>query len=237
MFESASRCFELGLRHESGDGVPRDAAKAAKWFAKAAAKGSARGQHALGRCYQAGSGVPRDEREAVRLFHVAARELPEAKLSLAQCLASGIGTEMDQYAAFRLFREAADSGNVDAAANVGMCYRFGAGVDIDTEIAGYWLRRAAGAGSALAMGQLRAVEAELLQEAEARSQAAAATERRLKDAEETIWTLQRRMSAMSFAASFAAGNRSRPVRWNSDRGSLAFLTGKFLRYRGRRNLP
>lgn len=47
----------LGYIYEKGDGVPKDAAKAAVWYQKAAAQGNARAQTNLGYAYWIGSGV------------------------------------------------------------------------------------------------------------------------------------------------------------------------------------
>lgn len=67
-----------GLLYENGNGVPRDDAKAAELFKRAATSGSD-GYSTLGKVHYAsalyqGKGVPRDEAEAMKWFRAAAAE-------------------------------------------------------------------------------------------------------------------------------------------------------------------
>lgn len=50
----------IGVMYEHGLGVPVDMARSASWYERAARKGSANGQAALGRLYAIGSGVDQD---------------------------------------------------------------------------------------------------------------------------------------------------------------------------------
>src|SRR2546428_12564123 len=52
--------YKLGVTYLRGDGVPKDAAKAAEWWQKAAAQGDAEAQRGFGRMYYDGDGVPKD---------------------------------------------------------------------------------------------------------------------------------------------------------------------------------
>jgi hypothetical protein len=52
--------YKLGRMYLSGDGVPKDAAEAAKWHTKAADQGFAAAVFALGVMYAEGEGVPKD---------------------------------------------------------------------------------------------------------------------------------------------------------------------------------
>jgi uncharacterized protein len=48
------------VMYRIGDGVPKNATKAAEWFKKAAAQGDADAQFNLGVMYNTGEGVSRD---------------------------------------------------------------------------------------------------------------------------------------------------------------------------------
>jgi TPR repeat protein len=56
--------FALGLRHDSGQGVPRDYAAAFGWYLRAARQDHARAQFNLGLMYLSGQGAPLDLLEA-----------------------------------------------------------------------------------------------------------------------------------------------------------------------------
>ena len=63
-----------GLRasNDNGEGVPEDAAEAARWFRLAAEQGDARAQYNLGDMYANGKGVPQDNVEAHMWLNLAA---------------------------------------------------------------------------------------------------------------------------------------------------------------------
>src|SRR5260221_2752555 len=52
---------ELGDAYKSGDGVPKDFAKAAGWFRKGADQGDPRAQCNLAVCYDSGGGGQKDQ--------------------------------------------------------------------------------------------------------------------------------------------------------------------------------
>ncbi|WP_374728752.1 tetratricopeptide repeat protein, partial [Methylacidimicrobium cyclopophantes] len=56
----------LGVLYRSGQGVPQDDRKAARWFRRAASAGERFGQLNLGDLYALGRGVGRDLRAAAR---------------------------------------------------------------------------------------------------------------------------------------------------------------------------
>ena len=61
-------CFELGESYRSGDGVPRDAARAAEFFGQACDGGHAEACSHLGVMYSTGEGVEEDKTWAAELF-------------------------------------------------------------------------------------------------------------------------------------------------------------------------
>ncbi len=62
----------IAMMHHHGLGVPRDLAKAAAWYRKAAERGYARAQNNLGVMYRQGLGVPKDPISAYVWFSLAA---------------------------------------------------------------------------------------------------------------------------------------------------------------------
>ncbi len=61
----------VGEIYEKGIGQPRDPAKAAEWYGRAADKGYARAQVSLAELYERGDGVPRDPAKAISLYRKA----------------------------------------------------------------------------------------------------------------------------------------------------------------------
>ena len=70
----------LGIMYVSGQGVPKDAAQAAKWFRLAADQGDAGAQHNLGDMYEFGRGVPQDYVDAHKWFNLSAARAPAADI-------------------------------------------------------------------------------------------------------------------------------------------------------------
>ena len=63
--------FVLGLKYDTGKGVPQDSAEAAKWYRKAAEQGYADAQFNLGTMYDEGRGVHQDYAEAAKWYRKA----------------------------------------------------------------------------------------------------------------------------------------------------------------------
>jgi TIR domain/Sel1 repeat len=70
----AATDYDLGVRYETGQGVPKDLRKAAEHFQKAANQGYALAQNNLGALYAVGQGVPKDLRKAAELYQKAAAQ-------------------------------------------------------------------------------------------------------------------------------------------------------------------
>lgn len=90
-----------------GVGLPRDDAKAAEWFRKAA-ENVVNAQYRLGRIYAEGLGVPQDF-AAARLWmsKAALADLPEALMDYGTLLLQGLGGARDDMAAIQLLERAA----------------------------------------------------------------------------------------------------------------------------------
>ena len=127
--------------------IPRNPAKAARWFRKAAEKGGAAAQFNLGILYDTGRGVPRDLGAAVTWYRKAAEQgFAEAQFNLAQMYRRGEGAESDAAEAVKWLLKAAKQGHVVAQFNLSHMYEHGVGVDKDDTEAANWCREAAEQG-------------------------------------------------------------------------------------------
>ena len=94
----------LGIMYVSGQGVPKDAAQAAKWYRLAAAQGNARAQTSLGTMYASGLGVPQDYAQAAKWFRLAADQANAwAQIMLGIMYQAGDGVPQDYVEAHKWF--------------------------------------------------------------------------------------------------------------------------------------
>jgi TPR repeat protein len=139
--------FAVSESYRLGDGVGVDAAQSLEWLRKSAEGEHAEAQFELGRRYEQGDGVAVDLDVAGDWYHRAAEQgLARAQVAVGKLVAPGQGA--------RWFRLAAQSGDVDGQAQLGIAYDAGRGVSQDPVLAEQWLRLAADAGHALAQNQL-----------------------------------------------------------------------------------
>lgn len=95
--------FNMGILHDLGQGVDRDAAAAAEWFRRAAEAGDPIAAYNLGMMLAAGRGVEADPAAAAAWFSFAAeRGHTAAMLSLSVLYANGRGVARDLSEALRL---------------------------------------------------------------------------------------------------------------------------------------
>ncbi len=130
-----------------GRGVKRDFAKAAQWYAKAAAKGLAVAQYRLGTLYERGRGLPHDMAKARHWYEQAARAgNVKAMHNLAVILANNTAGKADYAASAHWFRMAAEHGLRDSQYNMAVLYQRGLGVKADLAEAYKWFALAARSG-------------------------------------------------------------------------------------------
>jgi len=141
----------------TGQGVRQDDAEAVKWFRIAAESENAEAWLLLGLAYSNGDGVPKDEAEAVKCFKMAAEQGEPAARP-----AFGFGSDdTDAGAVFNpevnailWLRMAADLGNSNAQARLGVLYANGKGVPKNEVEAVQWFRKAAERGEEVAQFHL-----------------------------------------------------------------------------------
>jgi len=143
-----SQCA-LGLMYSEGKGVPQDYVQAVVWFQKAADQGLPGAECLLAGAYLVGEGVAKDNKQALKWFHKAALQgSTEAQKFLKQ-----MNVIADTPEAATL-RDKAESGDIDAAKQLGFLYAYGEKVPQNPGEASHWLQFAADHGDLCAKGGL-----------------------------------------------------------------------------------
>jgi TPR repeat protein len=118
--------------------------QAVRWYAQAAAQGSASASYNLGWMYYHGRGVEQDYATALRLWHQAGLQpMPRALGSIGLLHERGEGVPQDYAEAARWYLLAAEQGDAPANWFLGRLYARGLGVPRDAERSLRHLRRAA----------------------------------------------------------------------------------------------
>jgi TonB family protein len=127
-------CDAAGLRALSGEGAPRDPARAAALFERTCARGSAVGCGTLGELRARGLGVARDD-AAARALSLRACTAGHARACavMGQLQLDGLGGPADAGAARALFRRACEGGAPFGCARLAWVYEHG--VDVPTDFA------------------------------------------------------------------------------------------------------
>ena len=121
--------YNLGVMYRRGDGVPKNAVEAVRWYRLAANQGVAQAQYNLGLMYDKGEGVPKNTVEAVRWFRLAADQgVARAQYNLGVMYDKGDGVPKNAVEAVRWYRLAADQGAAKAQGFLGVMYWRGEGV-------------------------------------------------------------------------------------------------------------
>lgn len=145
----AAAQFNFGLKYQNGESVPKDAAKAAEWYEKAAAQNHADAQSKLGWMYARGEGVPKNAAKVIAWTQKAAAQGDaSAQLNLGGMYAKGIGVPKDVAKALELVRKAAAQGYAEAQYALGDVYRSGfeGFVPKDAAKSVEWFQKAAAQG-------------------------------------------------------------------------------------------
>jgi TPR repeat protein len=147
-----------GAYREGRLGLVKSDKKAAKIYRRAVELGEVDAMVFLGELYEYGNGVKLDKKKAERLYRAAAdRGDALAQNDVGVLLASEEKIEE----AFRYFALAADQGYTHGETNLGICYRDGAGTEVDLGKARYWFERAAAKGDERAKAALARLDAQV----------------------------------------------------------------------------
>jgi TPR repeat protein len=144
--------FRVGWMYEHGMNVPRDQAKAAQYYERAAELGHTSAQYSLALLYSTGLGVERDERLFFHWCHAAAKSKDHAaEYRLGAYYYNGFdGANKTITLAEEWFRKSAKGGNADGQAALGLMLLNKEAFAGIGESARSWLLKAANENSALA---------------------------------------------------------------------------------------
>jgi TPR repeat protein len=107
--------FSIGWMYFEGQNLPKDHARAASWFRKAAELGHPQAQVNLAMMYMEGNSMPADNAEALKWFSQAAEQGDaEGQTALGMMYALGRGMESDLVQANKWISIAAEQGDKDA---------------------------------------------------------------------------------------------------------------------------
>jgi uncharacterized protein len=108
LIKTAKAKFYAGEIYYQGKLVPKDIARAAEWFSKAAAQGSPEAMNRIGEMWAAGLNGAPDPKEAASWYRKgAAQGLAEAQYNLGVCFAKGEGVLPDNVEAWKWLQLAA----------------------------------------------------------------------------------------------------------------------------------
>ena len=111
--------YNLGVIHDSGNGVPENDAEAVKWYRLAAEQGFAYAQSNLGVMYANGDGVPENDAEAVKWYRLAAEQgFAAAQSNLALMYARGESVPENYLTAYVWMSVSAAQGNQVSKDNI-----------------------------------------------------------------------------------------------------------------------
>jgi hypothetical protein len=152
---NAAAQAKLGLLYDTGLGVPKDYAQAAKWYEDAAVQGNVNAQFLLGALYAHGEGVPQDYAKARRWYEKAAAQGDaQAQQNLGALYFNGHGVPQDYGQARHWWEKAAAQGYANSQNNLGELYGKGQGVQQNYAKAQQWCEKAAAQGHAVAQSNL-----------------------------------------------------------------------------------
>lgn len=153
--------LNIGVLHEKGLGVPKNAEKAMEWFRRAADSGESAAFYNIGVLHRDGRGVPQDLEEAAKWFRESAEHgSAHGRFQLGLATLGGRGIPQNVDDGIELIRKAADDGNPSAAFELGRMRRIGQHLEQDIGEAVRWFETAAASGSEDAAYELGTIYAE-----------------------------------------------------------------------------
>jgi TPR repeat protein len=135
--------YYIGKMFQLGKGVAKDNDEALKYYTKAADKGYAQAQNALGGMFHDGYGVNRDYKMAVLWYKKAAEQgYASAQNNLAYMYTNGYGVTKNYEEAIKWLKKAVEQGDPVAQNSFGYMLHKGIGVTKDVLEAVNWYKKA-----------------------------------------------------------------------------------------------
>ena len=141
--------FKLGYCFDKGLGVVQNHTEAVKWYRMAAEQGNAFAQWFLGYYYELGRGIKQNYFEAVKWYCKAAKQ----KNTKAQYNLESLLTKTSNIF-FKWYYKAVMLNDANAQYNLGVCYKYGRGIEQNYNEAVKWYQKAAEQGYANAQNNL-----------------------------------------------------------------------------------
>lgn len=141
--------FHLGMRYSEGNGVERNMAEAANWFARSAELGFAPAQYSIGSLNEKGIGIERNVEQAAQWYEKAANQgnaRAMHNLAVINAMGNPPAIKTDMAKATEWFRQAAAYGIKDSQFNLGILYGQGMGVPQNLPESYKWFALAAKTG-------------------------------------------------------------------------------------------
>ena len=137
--------YNLGLKYELGQGCAKDSHKAYEWYLKSAKGGFKKANlriDAIGGNLEFGAnGFAMNKEKAAQCYKIAAENgCSWGQCHFGNCLLTGTGIEKNESEAFKWLKEATENKDeicVMAYGNLGYCYEYGTGTDVDLSKAAY----------------------------------------------------------------------------------------------------
>jgi hypothetical protein len=150
--------FEVARMYSSGAGVSRNVSRALYWYRRSAQHGVVEAAYNLGLYYEKGLGGAKNIALAATWYRAAAEHGDsDAEVALGNLVEDYLTCDNESaYAKVILYwyRRAARHGNRDGIFNLGLCYRFGAGVRPNSRKSRELLTKAAALGHRRAQNML-----------------------------------------------------------------------------------
>lgn len=136
-----------GVAYATGQGEPKNYAKAVYWFEKAAKQGLASAQNNIGSAYANGQGVPQDYAKAIYWYKKAAKQgYANAQYNLGEIYLYGQGVPKNYAKAAYWYKKAAKQDDAPSEFLLANLYLHGIGVDQSVNKGLFWLKKAASLG-------------------------------------------------------------------------------------------
>jgi TPR repeat protein len=141
--------YKLAVMFRLGLGLRRNAAKAVKWFAKAAESGHVESQYALAQILLSGEGVRPNIDAGTKWCRMASDQRHYGAMAMLGSVLTNRNLDDEESCreARKLFQSAAENGVVHAMFRLGLAYRLGTGGPVSADSALNWFRRGAVKGN------------------------------------------------------------------------------------------
>lgn len=160
-FGYAPAQYELGMCYKRGFGIDQDSKEYAKWIKKAAEQGDVDSMKEIQNVINSVQPVTPKIANDQSNYPIKSKDLDAADTDFLlgiNYLLGKNGFQKEPEEAVRLFRKSAGFGYAPAQYMLGMCYKYGGGIDKDPAEYANWVRKAADQGETNALEEIKKME-------------------------------------------------------------------------------